>query len=218
MADKRRARTTATSPSPSVAVSPGCVGSHSSPDPSGLADNIIFGCTCTQSNIKACATMKPPLVEDTSRLVDEDGYTRTSLRCYSNAAKNKVYYADKGVRLHRVEGYLGVSAKGVPQDVYLIFGTQAFKDTYAKCAKTGYFHGSTPMSASDIPYQFHQWLEDDGGNVYDHVDATWLHTANAYGGDLRAPVGTKLVRVSKEKAFQEHGLFYMVRGKEFGAI
>ena len=194
-----------------AAVSPGCVGSLSATDPSGLADNIIFGCTCTRSNIRACATMKPPPRVDTSRSVDEDGYTRTSLRCYSNTAKNKNYYADKGVRLQRVEGYLGVSAKGVPQDVYLIFGTQAFKETYANSSKTGGFRGSTPTSASDIPYQFHQWLEDDEGNVYDHVDATWCHVAAAYGGDLRARVGTKLVRVSKETAFQAHGLFYMVR-------
>ena len=163
--------------------------------------------------------MKPPPRVDTSRLVDEDGYTRTSLKCYSNSAKNKNYYADKGVHLQRVEGYLGVSAKGVPHDVYLIFGTKAFKDTYAKRSNTReFFHGSTPSSASDIPYQFHQWLEDDEGNVYDHVDPTWCHMAAAYGGDLRARAGTKLVRLSKEKAFQEHGLFYLVRAKEIGAI
>lgn len=71
-----------------------------------------------------------------------------------------------------------------------------------------------PPSSSMDMYPFHAWLQDDEGNVYDHVDEAWLHTANAYGGDLRAPVGTKLVRVSKEKAFQEHGLFYLVKKRD----
>ena len=184
-----------------VAVSPGCVGSHSFPDPSSLARNVIYGCTCTRSNIRACATMKPLPQVDCSPAVDEDGYTRSSLRCYSNAVNNKVYYAKKGVELHRVEGYLGISAKGTPEDAYLIFGTQAFNRFYAKSSKVGDFHTPTDIPATETPYEFHQWLQDEEGNVYDHVDSAWGQMANAYGGDMRIEAGTKLVRVSKEKAF-----------------
>lgn len=109
-------------------------------------------------------------------------------RCMVNAIINKnEFFLDRGIHLNFKIGTL------------ILTGTV----DYPFNMTMRHFFGDNPMTEANFKENYyHCWLEDDKGNVYDHIQNNWLNIDLGLFNESREKIYLQMKRLPKGKRFE----------------
>ena len=167
-------------------------------DPCDKTKRIIIGCNCE----KGCV-YRHTRTRMMSKHKTDDGYRSNMLQFSNNCISNKDYYFDKNLCIKG--GYIGVKDCNNDNKIHMIFGTIAFAHRYP-VYQPEWSIMTPPMG--DNPLYF--WLEDEDGNIFDHVDPIGYRIAKKSGADVsKIDCYQRFKGVSKKDLFDKFGLWYL---------
>ena len=173
----------------------GCKHSRYGKDPKNPGRNLLLGCECVFDISPTCSTYYPvyPVINETP---STDGYSDTPRECVQNSLRNVRFY--KGLKLF---GYMGFR-DGDTDSIHVIWGVDIFPRNYSTNCQ-----GELFGFAGNV--QYHHWLEDEDGLVYDHVDPMAFKIGSSVGADVsKVTPFQRFVGVSKETLLDSFGVWY----------
>jgi len=179
----------------------GCNRARYGKDPSNKTRHIVTGCYCKGDN-PSCSSVYPvyPVVNMTSP--STDGYSDDTRRCLINMIKNQIFYSeDNTPELYIKKGYYGFR-NGETEDVNLVFGLLPFNRKFSS--------GPVQYHGTSGKIQYHYWLEDSNGLVYDHIDPFAFQVGVSVGSDMsKIEPFMRFKGLSKDELFESFGVWYL---------
>lgn len=165
-------------------------------DPRNKSMIIVIGCNCKNN----CTYKRSKFQPDYAHR-KPDGYRSNILQFRKNCISNKEYYFDKNLTIKC--GYLGFKDRIDANKIHMIFGTISFAHRYPI---SEYSLMNPPIGDSPL----YSWLEDENGNIFDHVDPIGYKIAKSNGADVSmVNCYQRFKGISKKDLLEKFGIWYM---------